>query len=514
MFPDRLALVAQGVELTYRQLYDRVIGIARSLADAGISRGDRVAYLLGNNAASVIVYHAVQMLGAVSVPLNKRLLSNDIAFMLVRVKARALFFDSDIEKAVRQAVGDARYGGLLVMCGGSAGEGIRSWDDFKSGFANGSDEALFPVEASPESESLILFTSGTTGHPKAVVRMAKEVSALSAVQLMERDSAGEGVDVLYTQAPLFHLGGFLAMLKSIASGATLIIESHFKPDKVFELIDRYSVNQIYMIPPILFKRLFSAMRDRERTFPTVLEAQCAGGKVSDDVVEAVFALFPNARLRVSFGSSESGALCTGYISREHYTRRPDHAFSVGRANALVEIKLVDKEGVQVKPGLPGEALVKSPMTFAGYLGEDGRIVQERGADGYYRTEDIFRLDEEGYYTFSGRTRDMIKSGGENVYAAEVERVISQLPGIDECAVVGVPDELYGEGIAAAVVLSSGIDSIDPENLVAFCKERMPSFQKPRYLAVLPDLPRNSIGKVKKSALQENLEIFQPLFSAD
>lgn len=509
MFPDRRALAAQETELTYAQLDAAAGKVAGSLRERGVTPGVKVAYLLDNGTASVVLFQALMKLGAVAVPLNKRLLADDVAYMVESVDVRVLIFDSNVEGVVAEAVESCKFSGLLVACGDTTVLSALSWNELESSSDDG--RARFEGYASPNEDALIMFTSGTTGRPKAVVRTAEMVSMLSAVQLVEGHSHESETVALYTQAPLYHMGGFLAMLKTIATGGTLVIESHFDPATVFNLIERYSVNQLYMIPPTLFSRLYDAESRAGRSFPSVFEAQCAGGRAHERDRDAAFSLFPHARIRTSFGSSETGMICTSYFSKSQCEERPMRASTVGTANAFVAIKLVDEHGNPVPDGQPGEALVKSPQVFAGYAGlpiETARVFDE---DGFFRTGDVLYLDEEGLYVFVDRMKDMIKTGGENVYAIEVERVVQQFPGVEDCAVIGVDDDRYGESIAAAIVLTpEAAERFSPGTLIEFCKARMASYKKPRYLAILDEIPRNSLGKIQKNELRARQDEFEPI----
>lgn len=509
MFPDRLAIAAQGDELTYAQLDLKARNIARALRSIGVDRGDRVAFLLGNGTAFPELFQALMKIGAVAVPLNKRLLADDLAFMIDLVNAAVLVLDPDMEDIVSEAVNISSFAGTLVTCGNKSTLHALSWDELTE-LVNESFDILSGY-TSMDDESLILFTSGTTGRSKAVVRTADMVSMLATVQLVEGHSHRIDVEILYTQAPLYHMGGLCAMLKSCASGGSLVLESHFDPPIVFDLIERYAVNQLYMIPPALFSQLFSASELRGRAFPTVLEAHCAGGRMRDCDREAVFSMFPQARIRTSFGSSESGMTCASYFTDAQYRERPERGITVGTANAFVIMKLIDESGDPVPPGMPGEALVKSPMVFAGYLEQPEATKQAFNKEGFYHTGDMLYLDEEGCFVFVDRKADIVKTGGENVFANEVEQVVLQYPGIKDCAVVGVEDDRYGEGVAAAIVLEpSTAPSFRPEALTAFCKQHMASFKKPRYLAIMDKIPRNDLGKVQKEELRSRKDEFHPL----
>lgn len=512
LYPDRLAIVAQGTEVTYRRLDELSCRIASALRQSGIGRGDRVTCLLGNNGAFAVLFHALLKLGAVAVPLSKRLLADDVAFMVERTRAKALFFDSDKADCVREAASLCSFGGLLVQCGSDDDRFALPWNRFKC-IADEVDAETLSGYASPSDESLIMFTSGTTGRPKAVVKTAEMVQMLFTIQLVEGHSYRHQPPVLYTQAPLFHMGGLCAMLKICAMEGTLVLESHFDPELIYHLMETYRVDQLYMIPPALFTRLYEHPARQGRTYPQVTEVQCAGGRTRDCDREAIFSLFPAAHLRTSFGSSECAMATVDYYTKSEYEEHPDRTLSVGRPCAFVTIKIVDEQGHIVPDGEPGEALLKSPTLFSCYLDQPLETANAFDGEGFFHTHDILYRAPEGFYVFVDRINDMIKTGGENVYAVEVERALQKMDGIVDCAVVGLEDNLYGESIAAAIVLDEdAAGSFTPDGLIEHCRSHLAGFKKPRYLAIVDELPRNALGKVQKNVIRQQRDQFRQIAS--
>lgn len=514
--PERLALVASGKEMTYAELDCLASRLAYALKDKGLKTGDHIAYLLGNNCAAVILFQAILKLGAVAVPLNKRLNASDIAFMLDEISARALFFDLDMAKQVHEAIAISHP---LDLCVYHSKQGFRekrrltgtiSWHDLMNSVSTreAKNEVPWPGHEREDSDALVLFTSGTTGNPKAVIRNAEQLSMLAISQLIEGHSMKWGVEVLYTQAPVYHMGGFLVMLKMCSMGGTLILESHFHPETIFSLIEKYDVTQMYMIPPALFYKMATSDARCGRTFPHVREAQCAGGRKREQDIAAVFGLFPNALLRVSFGSSETGMTCTTYFTKEECLENPTRALSLGTPNACVSLKLLGDNREPVQPGSPGRAWIKSPMNFDRYGNLPRATMGAFDSEGYFDTGDILKETSEGLFEFVDRACDMIKTGGENVYAREVELVVAAFPGIQECVAIAVPDDKYGEAIGIAIVTDGDCLQLDYEKLVSHCKKRMASFKKPRYALRVDEIPRNALGKIQKNELRARIDEFE------
>ena len=280
-------------------------------------------------------------------------------------------------------------------------------------------------------------------------------------------------------------------------------------DFIFDQIEKYHVTMMLMVPPLLYMRLYDSGLWKKYDTSSLREAQFTGGKCSMDYVHKIFTMFPNCKLRPSYGSTEVCASCSAVLSREEFERRPELCKTVGRINANCEMKLVDNDGKEVPVGEVGEGLVRSPAVFRGYIKNEelnARVLR----DGWFHTEDLLRRDEEGFYYLVDRKKDMIKTGGENVYAQEVEDVLRNHPSIFDCALIGVDDDRFGEAVAAAIVLNPGC-TLSDEELIAYCRANLPSYKKPRYVAFVDELPHNVTGKIQKSVLRENADkLFRPV----
>jgi long-chain acyl-CoA synthetase len=246
-------------------------------------------------------------------------------------------------------------------------------------------------------------------------------------------------------------------------------------------------------------------------FSKVRVAWGTGGTVTDGDIDAMHRLFPNAKWRFSWGATEICAPTSALVSYDDLKKHPQLGMSVGKVNAFCEIKLIDDNNQPVDAGEVGEAWIRSSMVFLGYfqaLDTPGDIFTE---DGFFKTGDLLRVDEQGFYYFAGRKKDMVKTGGENVFAQEVEKVVREYPGINDCAMIGIPDPSFGEAVAVVVELECG-RSLDIDDFKEHNKRNLASFKKPRYLYYIDELPKNSIGKLQKRELHTiNPEDFIKLY---
>lgn len=514
MWPDRLAVVSGDTELTYCQLNKVANKWASALKAYGIHAGSHIVYVVNNSAGAVTIWEATQKIGVCAVPLNTRLDEKTMTDMLMLIEAQAVIFDSKNAQKTINVLRSIDYQGLVISLESEQGASCCEMQDIsgtvfdEEAFLLMGTEDEIDADYPSNTPSLILFTSGTTDKPKAVLRTRQMVFDISIVQMIENRNLDGTLDVMYSQNPHYHYGGIILMLKMCALGGTLITEARFDPKRAAQMIEHYRATQVFMIPPTLFTQMFLSKVWQDHDLSSVRQAQCSAGASSCKISEAVFQMFPNTRFRVSYGASESGSPTSASFTQEQLVRRPELASSIGRLNANVEMRLVSDSGRPCKTGEVGEALVRSSVVFAGYIGQPELTLQAFEQEGWLHTEDLMRKDEEDYYFLVGRSRDIVKSGGENVYAQEVERCLNEFPSIVDSAVIGMPDEWFGEVVAAAIVLDHDTENIDIKGLLEFCESKMPSYMKPRYLARMEKLPTNSIGKIQKSELRACPELFK------
>jgi acyl-CoA synthetase (AMP-forming)/AMP-acid ligase II len=516
--PNRLAVVTEHGQLTWGGLDTAACRVTRGLRRAGVGRGDRVAVLARNCLQSVVLWWATQKVGATYLPLNIRLLPDELAQNLALADCRYVAFAEPL-RATAQAVARIRGPGTTWIAlsphgGVVAGLPALTFDDPATDCPNGldgparhgNDDCGEQVLVDSDDESLLLFTSGTSGYRKGVLRTQAMVRDHAMVLGLHNQGVGEQ-EVMLTASPLFHTGGMLALLKMAALGGTVILLNHADPNLVVDYAERYAATQIMLLPPVVYDRLATAPDLDRRDLTRVHTVLVSAGRFPPSTADLLLRVFPRARLRVSWGSTETCSATGMDIDRDDLAADPGLLTAVGWANALVEVRLVGQDGAAVPIGCPGEALVRSPMVCSGYLNGGEQSEGAFAPDGWFRTRDVLRQDELRRFYFIDRAADMVKTGGENVYASEIERVLEAHPAVRCAAVVPVPDQEFGEAVAAALVLQPGA-VLHTEALMKFCRERLPSYKKPRYLAVLANLPTNAVGKVDKPALRARPQAFR------
>jgi long-chain acyl-CoA synthetase len=506
-FPDRLAVACKDRALTWRELNEQCNRLANGMKAIGIGKGMRVAAYWQNCTDWVVLWYACQKLGAALLPLNTRLLPSELAeVMRIAACDTLLCSDAYLDKAA-ELIGLHGAVSLCVsryaMPRGTACRCV-DWDTVMS--LGGAYEAQ--ADLGEDDEAVILFTSGTTGYSKGVVRTQRMVKDHALVLAIENGRSGVH-ETMLTSSPLYHAAGLLCVLKMAALAGSLVLVPKLDPGLVLGLIERYRATQVLMVPPVVYSRLTAYQGWESYDLSSVREAQISAGRCSLPYAETVFSLFPNACLRASWGSTETCSVTGMTITREELERDPGLIGAVGTINSLFEVRLVDEDGCDVGDGEVGEALVRSPMVFRGYLGgcPKGTGVLE---DGWFATRDRLSRDVKGRYFFVGRAQDVIRSGGESIYAQEIEQVLLEHPDVLDCAVIGIPDDYYEETIGAAIVPRPG-SGLTREQMLDWCKRRFAGYKKPRRWAIVDELPSSGTGKVSKALLKEQADLlFEPL----
>ena len=500
--PQRAAIVDEVGSLSYFEFDADVDRFARALRANGIGAGDRVAYLLWNQRELLISYFAIARLGALTVSLNFRLTPEELSYQLAAAECKAIIVDKDLAELASKAISISNLSILQIVVGAEAQPGQVAFADALRSGADGI--AHFPI-VDADADSGIWFTSGTTGRPKGAV--VKHRSAVAAATLTAITSRFPDEVRALSVAPLFHRGPMENLaLTVILCGGTNFLLKRFNPAQTLEYLEKYKIEAAFIVPTMAWQ-LLNEPSAKNKTFPHLTNWSSASAPLLPVLAERIQEQFKLPK-GVSNGYGITEMLFVSKCPSEMMARKPG---SAGLPAPNTQIVIHDDERGILPNGEIGEILISGPTAFSYYLNDEqatrAAIIHLNGT-AWYRSGDIGVIDADGYLAIKDRKKDMIISGGENIYCPEVEQVLSENPAIREVAVIGIPDEQWGEIVVAAIVM--GADQIvDLDAIVKGCAA-LASYKRPREIVVLEQLPRNSFGKVVKDQLRaivrEKLEI--------
>ena len=472
-YPERTALVLGGTRVTFRELHDRVARIAAALSRLGLGAGDRLAVLLPNGPEYIELVYACSWLGGIVVPINTRLSAVEIDRVLADASPHGLVRHSSLPTPT------ARTPWELVL--DQQSYEVRD-DSHPSAFYD------------PEAILALIYTSGTTGRPKGV--MLTHANVFANVHNFNYWMRYREGGVYLHAAPIFHIADFPAMFAAPAFGACQVTIPKFSPQTFCETVERERVSHTVLVPTMInLLTQFSAAKKYDLSSLEVLAY--GGSPVAPELIHRTKSLLPNLKLVQVYGLSETGFL-TGLQNEEH---TDDRLLSCGRPCPGIDLQVVDESGGQVEAGHHGELVVRGANVMRGYWNnpEETAIAFR---DGLFRTGDIGYQDAPGYFYILDRLKDMIVTGGENVYSGEVEAVIYAHPAILEVAVFGIPDPQWGELVMACVVLKPG-NTLTIDDLIAHCRRMLANYKIPRRIEFSEtELPKSGSGKVLKRILRE------------
>jgi acyl-CoA synthetase (AMP-forming)/AMP-acid ligase II len=472
-YPDQPALSLDKSTITFSQLHDRVKRIATTLNQAGFARGDRLAILLPNGPAYIELVYACSWLGIIAVPVNTRLSAVEVDHVLADAAPRGL----------------VRHSALPAPAGHVPMEFVVDHGHLDEG-SGPCPEPCYE----PDAILALLYTSGTTGQPKGVMLTHSNVfSNVSNFNYWMQYR--EGGAYLHS-APIFHIADFPAMFAAPAFGACQSALSRFDPQTFCETVARERINYTILVPTMM--NLLTEFAEKNRPDLSSLELLAYGGSpAAPELIRRTRELLPQTKLVQVYGLSETGFL-TGLRDREH---TDDRLASCGRPCPGIELEVSDDSGKPAGTGQPGELVVRGANVMNGYWNNDAATTAVF-RNGFFRTGDIGYQDGSGYVYVLDRLKDMIVTGGENVYSGEVEAVIFSHPAVREVAVFGIPDPRWGEIVAACVVLKPHAE-LTAEALTSYCRQSLANFKVPRHVEFSEsDLPRNPSGKILKRLLRE------------
>ncbi|CAG0958846.1 fatty-acyl-CoA synthase [Burkholderiales bacterium] len=483
--PAKTALVCAGVASSYAEFARAIDRVARALAACGVGPGERVAHLGYNGGEQLALLFACARLGAMFVPLSWRLAPPEHRAMLADCGPRVLVASDPFVEPVAPV---AEATGIPVRVTlGAARDGWTPWDAFVASAPEGPRRAA----GGGASRVLLCYTSGSTGQPKGVVLTQDALfhNAVNSAHMHDLTSR----DVVLTTLPLFHVGGLnIQTLPALHAGATVVLHPRFDPSQAIDAIERHGVTLTVLVPAQL-ELIARDPRWRDADLSRLRAITTGSTIVGEGFVRRD--LQRGVPLLQVYGATETCPIAA-YQRIDDAARHPG---SVGKAALHCELRLVDDDGRDVPAGTPGEILVRGPNVMDGYWNQPRETAAALDG-GWYHTGDVAHADADGWLHVDGRRRDVIISGGENIYPAEVENALGDCPDIAEVAVVGRPDERWGEAVVAVVVPARGA-SLTRDAVCALLDGRVARYKHPRDVVFAASLPRTALGKVKRDELK-------------
>jgi acyl-CoA synthetase (AMP-forming)/AMP-acid ligase II len=486
--PERAITVFEGQTTTYREMATRAAALAAGLHERGVGRGDVVGLLSYNCPEFLEALFAANYLGAIAMPINWRLAAPEVRYILDHSDARVLVCDEALTGLAGEATKGLEATLLRACVAPVAPEGWVALADLRSDPA-----ALSPAPAGAGDVHRLMYTSGTTGHPKGVMLTHANLAWKNLAHLVEFGFTS--ADLGLACGPLYHVGALdLTTTSLIAAGATTIIHRAFDAAAVVDELERSRVTTVWLAPAMV--NAIMALPDvGERDLSSVRVIINGGEKMPIPLIERIQRTFPSAWFADAYGLTETVSGDT-FLDRDSIITKLG---SVGRPCLHLELDIWDEQGNPVPAGERGEIVLRGPKVFPGYW-RDPDATAKAFAGGWFHTGDIGVRDEDGYLFIVDRLKDMIVSGGENIAGSEVERVLYEHEAVLEAAVVGRPDERWGEVPVAFVALRAGTTTTADE-LVEHCRARLAKYKVPKGVTFIEALPRNPSGKVLKRELR-------------
>ena len=487
--PHKTAFIFEDRPFTYQQANLRINQLCHLLLARGVRKGDRISVLLYNCHQYIEIFFALSTIGAILVPLNWRLAGPELQFLIEDSGARMLIFDTEFEEVIASIRPHLNLSPQDYFTVGNPCPGwTKDYEDTLHEYPNHEPLVLSPV--GDEDPHIIMYTSGTTGVPKGAVLPHRKTffNVLNADIFYHLSSK----DVMVVTRPLFHSGGLLVnVVPVLYKGGTLILKRRFRPHEIFEAVQKYQVTIIEMAGTLL-QFLLQKCDPRQYDLSSVRCYFTGGERIPTAMLKEYYE--KGITISQVFGLTETSTIT--WLPYEDAIRKMG---SVGVPIFHGEVRIVDKRGREVAPGDIGEIIVKGPVVMSEYWNRPD-LTAETIRDGWLHTGDLAKMDEDGYIYIVDREKDMYISGGENVYPAEIEKILFTHPRVFDAGIVGVPDEKWGEAGKAFIVLKPGETMAETE-VLEFLKGKIAKYKIPKYVEFVMELPKTPSGKIQKYLLK-------------
>jgi acyl-CoA synthetase (AMP-forming)/AMP-acid ligase II len=502
--PDKTAIVFEDKRYTFSQLNDRVNRLANGLMKLGVQKGDRVSFLQVNCNQCVETYFAVAKTGAIYMPLNFRAKEKELTYMLNTAEATTLIAGERYIPMIQSIRPELHFLKHLISIEKQHPDMHFYEDIIKS---SPTEEVVTPID--DNDTTILMYTAGTTGLPKGVMLSHTSFSTYVLENVSPPDPEIEEKNIL--TVPLYHVAGIQAMMAAIYGARTLVMERQFEPEEWMTLVEKEKANRAMMVPTML-KQLLDHPNFKKHNLGSLRVITYGAAPMPLPVIRKALEEFPDVSFINAFGQTETASTITALGPEDHHiTGTPEEKekklkrlASIGKPMADVQMKVVDDSGKTLGAGEVGEILAKGPRAMSGYWKDEEKTKKTIDKDGWVHTGDIGYVDEDGYYFLAGRSSDIIIRAGENISPEELENVIREHPKVEDVAVIGVPDETWGEEPRAVVILKKGVEKSKAveDEIMEYCRQNLASFKRPRTVVFVDDLPRNPMGKLVKREIRE------------
>jgi long-chain acyl-CoA synthetase len=494
-YPEKEAVVFEKTRLTYRQINERTNRLAAALLDMGVKRGDRVGVICHNSHNFTEIFFACAKIGAASTNLNWRLSPRELAFLINDAGPDIVFFSKRFEYLFDPMKADLKNKHRFVAVDGVFNKEMIDYEKLIAKYK--ADEPR--VTVAEDDTALLLYTSGTTGRPKGVMLTHKNMMANCVSTIIEMEMTRDWN--ILGLLPIFHVGIFV-LIDMVWIGAKVTYVHSFDPAAIFEIVQKEKTT-VTAFTPVIFKFLLDHPDIDKYDLSSLKTIIYATAPMPVELLKRSIKRFDCDFIQF-FGMTETSPTLTMLVREDHVLDGPEYKVkwlgSAGRPVSNVQVRVVNEKGKDCAPGVIGEIIGKGENVMKGYYNMP-EATAEAIRDGWYYSGDMGYFDEYGYLFIADRKKDMIISGGENIYPREVEEAIQLIPGVADVSVIGVPDDTWGEAVKAIVVRKPGAE-LTEAMIIEHCKKNIASYKKPKSVDFVDALPRSAMGKVLKHELRE------------